>query len=78
MVTAARTVSQIGMHMSVAFIVMYVFTGSIALGGVAAVIEPICNVALLPLHDKVWERIRERMEARHATRAIPADAEVHA
>lgn len=78
MVTAARTVSQIGMHMSVAFVVMYVFTGSIALGGVAAVIEPICNVALLPLHDKAWERIRERVEARRATREMHTDVEAHA
>ncbi|WP_293778525.1 DUF2061 domain-containing protein [uncultured Oxalicibacterium sp.] len=64
MVTAARTVSQVGMHMSVAFAVMYVFTGSLALGGVAAVVEPICNVALMPLHDKLWERIKERVEVR--------------
>jgi len=64
MVTAARTVSQVGMHMSVAFAVMYAFTGSMALGGVAAVVEPICNVALLPLHDKAWEKIRARVEAR--------------
>ena len=37
MVTAAKTVSQVAMHMSVAFAVMYVATGSLALGGVAAV-----------------------------------------
>ncbi|HWU99298.1 MAG TPA: DUF2061 domain-containing protein [Oxalicibacterium sp.] len=64
MVTAAKTVSQVGMHMTVAFSVMYIFTGSIALGGVAAVIEPICNVMLMPVHDKVWEKIRYRINAR--------------
>ncbi|GGI19202.1 DUF2061 domain-containing protein [Oxalicibacterium faecigallinarum] len=69
MVTAARTVSQVGMHMGVAFAVMYAFTGSLALGGVAAVVEPICNVALLPLHDKLWERIRARVAARQEVRA---------
>lgn len=66
MVTAAKTTSQIGMHMGVAFGIMYVFTGSLALGGVAAVVEPIVNVTLLPLHDKLWERIRARVEARKA------------
>ncbi len=71
MVTAAKTVSQVAMHMTVAFAVMYVATGSIALGGVAAVVEPICNVMLLPLHDKMWERIRARVEAR---KAAPSDA----
>lgn len=64
MVTAARTVSQVALHMSVAFAVMYAFTGSIALGGVAAVVEPICNVILLPVHDRLWERIRQRVESR--------------
>ncbi len=69
MVTAAKTTSQIGMHMGVAFGIMYVFTGSLALGGVAAVVEPIVNVTLLPLHDKLWERIRARVEARKANAA---------
>ncbi|HEY6773796.1 MAG TPA: DUF2061 domain-containing protein [Oxalicibacterium sp.] len=64
MVTAARTVSQVALHMSVAFAVLYAFTGSVALGGVAAIIEPICNVILLPIHDKLWERIRRKVESR--------------
>lgn len=72
MVTAAKTVSQVAMHMSVAFAVMYVATGSLALGGVAAVVEPICNVMLLPLHDKMWERIRARVDARKANAASPS------
>lgn len=66
MVTVAKTTSQIAMHMGVAFAVMYVATGSVALGGVAAVVEPICNVMLLPLHDKMWERIRAKLEVRKA------------
>lgn len=70
MVTAAKTTSQIGMHMGVAFGIMYVFTGSLALGGVAAVVEPIVNVTLLPLHDKLWERIRARVDARNANAAL--------
>lgn len=73
MVTAAKTTSQIVLHMGVAFGVMYVCTGSIALGGVAAVIEPIVNVMLLPLHDKLWARIRAKIEARKAV-ANPTSA----
>ena len=69
MVTAAKTTSQLGMHMGVAFGIMYVFTGSLALGGVAAVVEPVINVTLLPLHDKLWERIRAKVEARKANAA---------
>ena len=64
MVTAAKTASQVGLHMGVAFGAMYVITGSLAFGGLAAILEPICNVVLLPLHDKAWEKIRARIEAR--------------
>ena len=64
MVTAAKTTSQIVLHMGVAFGLMYAMTGSLAFGGVAAILEPLCNVILLPLHDKLWERIRARVESR--------------
>jgi uncharacterized membrane protein len=64
MVTAARTISQVAMHMAVSFGVLYVLTGSFVAGGAAAVLEPICNVILLPFHDKFWERVRKKVEAR--------------
>lgn len=64
MVTAARTSSQVLLHMGVAFGVMWAATGSLAFGGVAAVVEPICNVALLPLHDRLWSRIERELTAR--------------
>ena len=50
--------SQILVHMSVSFTLTMAFTGSMAVGGLAAVLEPICNVTLLPLHDRLWERAR--------------------
>ncbi|HEY0844707.1 MAG TPA: DUF2061 domain-containing protein [Noviherbaspirillum sp.] len=64
MVTAAKTASQIAVHMGVAFATMYVITGSVAFGGVAAILEPVCNVLIMPLHEKLWTRIRERIERR--------------
>ena len=64
MVTAARTTSQVLLHMGVAFSVMWLATGSLAFGGVAAVVEPLCNVALLPLHDRLWARIQKTLAAR--------------
>lgn len=62
MVIAAKTVSQIAVHMVVAFVVMYVVTGSVAFGGLAAILEPICNVIILPLHEKLWARIQARLK----------------
>jgi uncharacterized membrane protein len=46
------------MHMGVAFMVIYVSTGSAAFGGLAAVLEPIGNVVLMPLHDRVWDNVQ--------------------
>lgn len=58
MVTAAKTLSQVVTHMSIAFGVTWAMTGSAALGGVAALLEPMVNVALLPLHQRAWKRLR--------------------
>lgn len=58
MVFAAEKVSQVGMHAGIAFAVMYWATGSAAMGGLAALLEPVCNVLLLPLHDRAWESMR--------------------
>ena len=60
MITAIKTCSQVVTHMSIAFGLAYLLTGSLALGGLAAIIEPILNVALLPKHEKTWHAIRHR------------------
>ena len=54
-VVAAEKASQTALHAGVAFGVMYVLTGSLALGGIAALLEPVCNVLVLPLHDRLWD-----------------------
>lgn len=58
MLLLAQKTSQVLLHMSVAFTVTYVCTGSVATGGLAAILEPICNVVLLPLHDRLWSKAR--------------------
>ncbi len=63
MVLAAKTTSQIVLHMAVAFGVMYAVTGSVAFGGIAAIIEPVCNVLLLPLHERLWKRFQAPSQA---------------
>ncbi|NYT66573.1 DUF2061 domain-containing protein [Alcaligenaceae bacterium] len=62
--------SQLCLHMGVAFAVTYAFTGSLAVGGVAAIVEPICNVTLMPMHDKLWERYRKSRLASKSTAGI--------
>jgi uncharacterized membrane protein len=51
-------ISVTALHMGVAFLVLYVATGSLAFGGLAAVLEPIGNVLLMPLHDRVWDKLQ--------------------
>lgn len=60
MIVAAKKLSQVTTHMAIAFTLMYVMTGSLAFGGLAAIIEPVINVALLPLHERFWQRVRSR------------------
>lgn len=72
MVIAAKTVSQIIVHMAVAFVTMYVVTGSIAFGGLAALLEPVCNVIVMPFHEKLWVRIQQGMEARKQAARQPS------
>lgn len=44
------------MHMAVAFGVVYLMTGSVALGGAVALVEPGINTIAYFFHEKAWER----------------------
>lgn len=67
--------SQVSLHMGVAFLVTYTFTGSLAVGGVAAIVEPLCNVSLMPLHDKLWARIGKKSAGVNLSKTAGARAE---
>jgi uncharacterized membrane protein len=74
---AAEKVSQTAMHATIAFGVMWTVTGSAALGGLAALVEPVCNVIVLPFHDRLWDTMRARIvqaasKDASRTRALPA------
>ncbi|MEE4638992.1 MAG: DUF2061 domain-containing protein [Wenzhouxiangella sp.] len=61
-----KTLSFALVHMTVAFSVVYLMTGSWALGGAIALIEPAVNTVAYFFHEKVWERISARREALRA------------
>jgi uncharacterized membrane protein len=61
MAAAAKKISQVGTHMAIAFVIAYAVTGSVVFGGLAVVIEPVINVMLLPLHERLWHRLRTSM-----------------
>ncbi len=58
--TSHKTVTFAIVHMSVAFAVVYLLTGSLALGGSVALIEPAVNTVAYFFHEKMWERFGRR------------------
>jgi uncharacterized membrane protein len=69
---AAEKVSQTAMHATIAFGVMWTVTGSAALGGLAALVEPVCNVIVLPFHDRLWDSMRTRFQTTVSKGGRPA------
>jgi uncharacterized membrane protein len=55
-----KTLSFAAVHFTVAFMVAYLLTGSFIVGGLLALVEPMCNTFAYHLHEKVWVRIRNR------------------
>jgi uncharacterized membrane protein len=56
----AKTLSFAAVHFTVAFAVAYLLTGSLIVGGLLALVEPMCNTFAYHLHEKAWVRIRNR------------------
>lgn len=42
------------MHVSVAFLVTYLITGSMVLGGIIALVEPAVNTVFFYFHERIW------------------------
>ncbi|QQP95504.1 DUF2061 domain-containing protein [Lysobacter enzymogenes] len=63
-----KTLSFAGVHFTVAFLVGYLMTGSVWVGGALALVEPACNTVAFHLHEKVWKRIERRRAAAAASR----------
>lgn len=54
--TLAKTLTFAAVHFSVAFTVGYLLTGSAAIAGALALIEPAANTVAYYAHERVWER----------------------
>jgi uncharacterized membrane protein len=52
-----KTVTFAIMHFSIAFMVTYLISGSIVLGGLIAVVEPTVNTIGYVVHEKIWQKI---------------------
>jgi uncharacterized membrane protein len=56
----AKTFSFAILHMTVAFSVAYILSGSLLVGGAIALVEPAINTVVYFFHEKAWDRIRLR------------------
>lgn len=45
------------MHFCIAFAVAYALTGSVAVGGLVAAVEPLCNSVGFYVHERIWQRL---------------------
>lgn len=51
-----KTVSFLSLHLLVGFSVAYLFTGSLALAGGIALVEPLVNAVVFFFHERAWEK----------------------
>lgn len=51
------------LHMTVAFTVAYLMTGSLLVGGAIALVEPMINTIAYFFHEKFWESKGRRQNA---------------
>ncbi len=52
----AKTITYLVIHLGIGFSVAYAFTGSVAIAGAIAVVEPLCNAVAYFFHEKVWNK----------------------
>lgn len=57
-----KTLSFACVHFTVAFTVGYLMTGSLAVGGALALVEPLCNTFAYHLHERAWAAAARRRE----------------
>ena len=51
-----KTLTFLALHLLVGFTVAYLFTGSVALAGGIALVEPLVNAVVFFFHERAWER----------------------
>lgn len=52
----SKTITYLIIHLAVGFGVAYLFTGSVAIAGGIALVEPMVNAVVFFIHEKVWRR----------------------
>jgi uncharacterized membrane protein len=54
----AKTFTYLAIHLTIGFSVAYVLTGSVAIAGGIALVEPCVNAVAFFFHEKAWKKGR--------------------
>lgn len=63
----AKTATFATVHFTVAFAIAYLLTGSVAIAGALALVEPLANTVAYLLHERAWVRFTSHRAAPDAT-----------
>ncbi len=55
-----KTFTYLAVHLTVAFTIGYLLTGSIEIAGLMTLLEPTANAVAFFFHEKVWKRVLAR------------------
>jgi uncharacterized membrane protein len=55
-----KTGTYLTIHLTVGFTVAYVMTGSLALAGGIALVEPVINAVAFFFHEQAWKKVQAR------------------
>lgn len=55
-----KTMSFAIVHFSVAFLVGWLISGNLLVGGAIAMVEPLVNTVAYHFHERIWDRIQQR------------------
>lgn len=70
----AKTLTYLCLHLTVGFTVAYVMTGSLALAGGIALVEPCINAVAFWFHERAWKRLDSRAAAPAVSRSAALTA----
>ena len=68
----AKTLTYLCLHLTVGFTVAYVMTGSLALAGGIALVEPCINAVAFWFHERAWKRLDNRASEEPRSTALVA------
>ena len=67
-----KTFTYLAIHLTVAFTIGYIITGSVQIAGLITLIEPCANAVAFFFHEKIWKRIMARRAAVSLASQAPA------